>query len=333
MIRFETPSILPLEAISTFGVTSKPNSETPIGRFGTGLKYAIAVTLRLGGTFRLLVDGVEYEFYTRASSFRTVETTEVMFRRRSVLSPRWFSRRLPFTLHLGSHWEAWMALRELESNTRDEGGVSQLVSVEPALASESHGRTIIEVDCPEMETEFVDDAVFLPPDTDILYANHCVEVREGPSNWVYMNGIRVQELPSPSIFTYNLLDSPDLTEDRTLANFGYERIRIMQCLRLDDAQELHERVLEATESDWEASLDWDFFEQRPDELFTRRIAGRENLPLRLAPAARSARAALDPGGKTMLTLSLTLPVKEWRRLASGQWPTTELRNQVKEALE
>jgi hypothetical protein len=40
---FRTPGVLDLRALTTFGMSSKPNSTSPIGIFGTGLKYAVAV--------------------------------------------------------------------------------------------------------------------------------------------------------------------------------------------------------------------------------------------------------------------------------------------------
>ena len=41
-----TPGLIDLRAFTTFGVNSKPNSKNPIGYFGTGLKYAVAVLAR-----------------------------------------------------------------------------------------------------------------------------------------------------------------------------------------------------------------------------------------------------------------------------------------------
>ena len=46
MITFHSPTILPIEAATTMGVSVK-ESDNAIGKFGTGLKYAIAGVLRL----------------------------------------------------------------------------------------------------------------------------------------------------------------------------------------------------------------------------------------------------------------------------------------------
>jgi hypothetical protein len=97
--------------------------DNPIGQFGTGLKYAVAVILRHGGTVRLFIETEEYEFYVHEKDFRGKELQTVRMRKRHGTLARWMSsRQLPFTLNYGRNWELWQAYRELESNARDERG-------------------------------------------------------------------------------------------------------------------------------------------------------------------------------------------------------------------
>ena len=70
MLVFHTPTLIPIEGFTTFGLNAKPNVKTPIGFFGTGLKYAVAITLRLGGTFYLYIGSGLYEFYISKGEFR-----------------------------------------------------------------------------------------------------------------------------------------------------------------------------------------------------------------------------------------------------------------------
>jgi hypothetical protein len=49
IVVFENPGEIDAAAIRTFGVSVK-EGENPIGFFGTGLKYAIAILLRTGHT-------------------------------------------------------------------------------------------------------------------------------------------------------------------------------------------------------------------------------------------------------------------------------------------
>ena len=67
---FVTPGAFPLDAFTTFGTNVKPNTTTPIGHFGTGLKYAVAIALRLGGSVTLYTGGAEYGFYLEKKEFR-----------------------------------------------------------------------------------------------------------------------------------------------------------------------------------------------------------------------------------------------------------------------
>lgn len=56
VVQFRTPGLIPLEAFDTMGISAKVGDH-PIGRFGTGLKYAVAVILREGGIIRLFRPG------------------------------------------------------------------------------------------------------------------------------------------------------------------------------------------------------------------------------------------------------------------------------------
>ena len=56
-------------SITTFGVNSKEGGN-PIGFFGTGLKYAIAVLLRLGHEVTLYSDAKKYVFGVEETKIR-----------------------------------------------------------------------------------------------------------------------------------------------------------------------------------------------------------------------------------------------------------------------
>ena len=78
IVQFKTPTSVPLEAFSLMGVNVK-TSNNAIGRFGTGLKYAVAVILRYGGSIQLFIDGVEHEFYLSKKEFRGKIDSVVQF--------------------------------------------------------------------------------------------------------------------------------------------------------------------------------------------------------------------------------------------------------------
>lgn len=52
---------------------------------------------------------------------------------------------LPFALNYGRNWEPWMAFRELESNTRDEGGSSYEVVADPGEPQDDTTRLMVDL--------------------------------------------------------------------------------------------------------------------------------------------------------------------------------------------
>ena len=217
---FYTPTSLPIEAFSVMGMSAKPNSDNPIGEFGTGLKLAVATVLRLGGTFEVFIDGTEYVFYTKNRDFRGSPHAQVMMRMRKGLLARYSYHELPFTLNYGRNLEAWQVYRELESNTRDEGGGSAWATDDEDaqyLFPRDKG-TLIRVSCKGLEEAIESGAVFIK-EAEVAWENNFMRVLETPSDFIYYRGIRVFALKHPSRYTYDFKPGHmKLTEDRSPTN-------------------------------------------------------------------------------------------------------------------
>lgn len=216
IVTYATPSLLPIEAFSVMGMSAKPNSTNPIGEFGTGLKLAVAATLRLGGKFRMWIGGVEYEFYVKAREFRGTRHEQVMLRKRKGVFHKWSYQELPFTLNYGRNLDWWQIHRELESNTRDEGGSVMVDDV--CLLDES--TTVIVLEHPSIVEAATEGAVFFDPgDAQPVWKTDALETYDVPSKHVYYRGVRVFTLEYESRFTYNFRHGQvRLTEDRSPAN-------------------------------------------------------------------------------------------------------------------
>lgn len=217
VVQFITPGLIPLEAFDTMGISAKVGDH-PIGRFGTGLKYAVAVILREGGTIRLFRDGTEYEFYLAKMDFRGKEFQRVKMRRKNGFGKWLTGRTMPFTTQLGRDWSLWQAYRELESNTRDEGGSTSVADDQDHEVPEDG--TVILVECPGFAECIEDEGVFLDTDrTERVFRSPKVDIYDAPSKYLYYRGIRVYELRYPSLFTYDFGEGVvSLTEDRTIGN-------------------------------------------------------------------------------------------------------------------
>ena len=111
-IIFENPGTLDLRALTVMGLNAKENAN-PIGYFGTGFKYGIAIALRNGCSV-LIQNGTGPD--------QLVTRVEQEFRGKKYMSLWLEDRELPFTTELGKNWYLWQAYREFKSNCDDEGG-------------------------------------------------------------------------------------------------------------------------------------------------------------------------------------------------------------------
>ena len=69
-IIFTTPGILHPESWSIMGINAKPDNDSPIGFFGTGMKIAIAVLMRENATVSIVTPDGTYEFGKETKNFR-----------------------------------------------------------------------------------------------------------------------------------------------------------------------------------------------------------------------------------------------------------------------
>lgn len=242
MIHFSTPTTLDLRAITTMGVSVKLG-DNPIGQFGTGLKYAIAVLLRTGHDVTLKTGGKAYSFGVTPTSIRGKE-----FSLCTIQEDGQSPRELPFTTDYGATWEVWMAYRELVCNTMDEGG--KYGNQHPSYTDNT---TLISVSGPALAECFRShDKYFLKP--DLLTTIDGMEIHYGGSSHIFYQGIRAGELTSPSFFTYNRVRKAQLTEDRTLATQHLILATFAAALCTTDNSYILEKVLSAPSGSLENGL-------------------------------------------------------------------------------
>jgi hypothetical protein len=269
---------MPLEAATTFGINVK-FGENPIGFFGTGLKYAIAVCVRLGGKFRLFIGNTEYEFYVKPEDFRGKEFGFIRMRKRTSFMKGWSYQKLAYTTELGKNWHPWMAIRELASNTKDEKG-QWFQCDEEYFKNHVIGdyvksdHTTIVIECPEMEEAFNEEEIFLP-EKEMIAEIGPVQIFKGSSNHIFNQGLRVTDLDKPSFYTYNFTAGITLTEDRTSKYPYIDDYRIMEALMATTSIEMIEPILDDEDQKYhEASLPFDQTMMRPRETFLGEIAAR-----------------------------------------------------------
>ena len=170
-IFFYNDGILDINSALIFGVSAKEGNN-PIGRFGTGLKYAISIILRLGGSISINSGGELYAFGVKAINARGKEFHVVTMN----------GVDCGFTNHLGSHWEPWQAYRELYCNALDEGG--GVTEEFPSSAD-----TVISVECDSISRAHLNrDKYFI--DSAPIYSDGVIEIHEGGRPFHYYRGMR-----------------------------------------------------------------------------------------------------------------------------------------------
>jgi hypothetical protein len=262
MLRFTNPGVLDPRCVTTFGVNVKENTN-PIGHFGTGLKYAIAVILRLGGTIYIntrdeVGQVTEYNFTITEETIRD-KTFHFVHMETHIahadLGGTW-STPLGFTTELGKNWLPWMAYRELRSNTMDENGHIASSTDDDEMLRLPY--TVIMVNCDEVELAHSKATEFFL-ETKPLWANADLEIHPARTDSaVFYRGIRVAKVSQKSSeFSYNLLSEMALTEDRTIDLWSCS-YRIVRALAALDNQELAEKIILARSGTFESTFDFDY---------------------------------------------------------------------------
>ncbi len=236
---FQNKGLIDIRAIKTFGVSSK-EGDSPIGFFGTGLKYAIAICLREGLEIEILRGNEVLKFDTTTTEIRVDEFQIVTMN----------DQELGFTTDLGKKWQLWQAFRELYCNTLDEGGNIYTKEYAPPSSSELttvvvKGRAMVNI-YEERHKYFLE--------TNPIATSRYAEAHGEASGSIFYRKIRAEETGKASLFTYNILSSLELTEDRTIKHDFYAKNFIARLILCSDNLQFVKKVLSAPKSYFEEAL-------------------------------------------------------------------------------
>ena len=251
-IYFANSGAIDLDVIRTMGVSVK-NNDNPIGYFGTGLKYAIAVLLRTGHKVELDSNGETYVFSSREKIIRG-EPFPLVFMN---------DEQLGFTTDLGKNWEVWQAYRELHSNCLDEGGKVANTPWEADTCWRVSGDGISEAYADRYKIFLHGEPRWLGED---------LEIHEGSSSHIFYRGVRVLQLPKKTRFTYNFINGITLTEDRTAKSSFDVSYKLASRLPTVAKEDFWEKMFSRRTDVWENHLDFDYCGS-PSEAFLEQ-AGR-----------------------------------------------------------
>lgn len=261
---YENKGVLDIRALTIMGLNAKPNSSTPIGYFGTGLKYALAVLARKGCDVIIQSGETDrtYKLQAQPSTFRGQEFMQLELV--EIDSPlNIIPTLLPFTTQFGRNWEMWMVLREIECNMRDENGSFYTCEQVP-MPQEGMIRIII------TGNEFLRCVHDQRKDVFYDVGNKVAARQEVDKIWVrpvetqnfYYRGILVYSNMERSFACeYNIEHAMSLTEDRTVKDLYGMYYRIAELfVSLNIAY--RQRILQRPDAwEWEAMRNYgmDYF--------------------------------------------------------------------------
>jgi hypothetical protein len=256
VIVFDNPGEIDPRLISTFGVNVK-ETENPIGFFGTGLKYAIAVLLRSGHRIAVQSGLTVYDLGIQVETIRGKDFNFVH------MTTGGEAVRLGFTTEVGKTWPMWAAYRELYCNCRDESGEAYAARETPEPEA---GRTRFIVIGDEFDAIHASrDQYFLEDEPDLIAGD--LEVRRRQSPFYFYRGVRVAQLPRIAMFTYNDTQKLDLTEDRTAKNAWDIAYRIARAILTATDEPFLRQVLTASNETVEGALDFHGWSVAPSPAF------------------------------------------------------------------
>lgn len=254
MIILKNKGEIEIETITTMGVNVK-ECDSPIGFFGTGLKFAIATFLREGIAFALWIGENRYEFYSQKINIRN-KTFNKCF-----ISGPHDSVDLGFVTDMGKNWKIWQAYREIHSNCLDEKG--EIFTADSGSFQEAGFTTFVIQDEIDTKGIFLDKTV-----SDRIFFNDEIEIFKGESEYIYYHGIRAKDLRHKSIYTYNILRDCDLTEDRLLCYDHQVSELIADTVATMEDKEIIEKVVTASHKVFESNVRPNFyFGKKPNDTF------------------------------------------------------------------
>lgn len=300
MIIFQNPGMIDLDAALMMGASVK-EGDSPIGYFGTGLKFAIATILRQERGRIWINHGNRRTAFIASPQRLRGKEFNVVYRIDRIDGVQQEPQVLGFTTELGRNWEPWMAFRELGTNALDEGGGYELHGDDSDLSIA--GETIIHV-------KGIDDvwhnrrSIIL--EGKPLISSQNVHIHEGSSIYAFYRGVRIFRSSKPFAYTYNIQSPIELTEDRTAKHPFQLSLAIERAIGALEDQRLLRRMLTVGEGFFEHDLDVPAYGS-PGDAFNeaaRKLAneggGANANPKAIAHARRSALEDMQEGGDMKL---------------------------------
>ena len=131
----ENKGEIDVNGLILMGGSTKRDSKTSIGFFGSGNKYAIATLINRGIGFKIFSGENEIVITTKDVTFRDKHFKQIFIN----------GKETSLTTDMGPLWEEWYAIREWVSNSIDEGGSNIVPNIESVNAKAGCTRIYVEI--------------------------------------------------------------------------------------------------------------------------------------------------------------------------------------------
>lgn len=239
--------------ISLMGATTKANDDKLIGKFGTGLKYAITYFLRNSINFKMFTGTKEIKFEVIDKNISENVFGEIFMDGVS----------MNITTHYGHQWEAWEALREIWCNAKDEGG-EMVLKIDDAkretIGTEGTTTFYIEMTKEVSAVQKKWQEYFLKATPIFEDENSAIYLNTGEYLKIYKNGVLIENQETyKSLFVYDIKEA-ELNELRQYR--GYSRVDLGKSI-LSSNKEVISLLMacikdEKNKDMFEVKLDWDY---------------------------------------------------------------------------
>lgn len=195
----ENKGEIDINALILMGGSTKRDSTTAIGFFGSGWKYTIALMLKKSIGFRIYSGLQEISIGTKQVNFRDKQFEQILIN----------GQETSLTTDMGPSWDSWMAVRETVSNAIDEGDSNIISSTEDINAKEGYTRIYIShhQDIKDVIAEW--DQYFSFDRLDAIVDNTAGKIYpnitgERESQLFYRKGIRCYTSKRRTLYNYDL---------------------------------------------------------------------------------------------------------------------------------
>lgn len=198
-LKIKNDGLICAEDLMLIGSSTKRDQVGKIGFFGSGWKFALSWLLRndCKPTIFSGNEKIEVDFLVKMHRDNAVRVITVNGQETSL------------TTEMGPKWTGWMALREIISNARDEGGDTIESAYNPIMSGEEN-KTVIYIplnsELGEVMLKF-DNYFAFNRIANYNFTSGRVFVKKEESKLnIYRKGIRCYDTPSESLLDFDLYD-------------------------------------------------------------------------------------------------------------------------------